>query len=235
MRMAILVSAFLEAVLTFVTLSGSAAAQTSSIGAAPPGATGLCRDGMYTFSKERKGSCRGRQGVQEWFAETSAVQPANEARDAANTTLTPPLSSSIPESAPGRNLRILIVYMGGNDCPPCVRWRANDLPRLKMTEAFRSVTFSYVQKTITSSVPPAMFLPDEVKPLKGQLDAAGGGRGGSAQVAIVVDGQVYDYYFGARSAEEVEQMILSIRNGTKYPFERCLKRDADKGCSLKAS
>ena len=58
---------------------------------------------------------------------------------------------------------------------------------------------------------------------------------GSAQVAIVVDGQVYDYYFRVRSAEEVEQMILSIRNGTKYPFERCFKRDSEKGCSLKAS
>ena len=235
MRTTIPLSLFTAAVLILITLSSSADAQTSSIAAAPPGATGLCRDGMYTFSKEKRGSCKGRQGVQEWFAEPSTAESVNDAKDFARAKVTPPLPSSIPENAPGRNLRILVVYMGGNDCPPCVHWRANDLPRLKTTEAFRSVTFSYVQKTIQSSVPPSMFLPDEVKPLKGQLDAAGGGRGGSAQVAIVVDGQVYDYYFGARSADEVEQMILSIRNGTKYPFERCLKRDADKGCSLKAS
>ena len=165
-------------------------------------------------------------------AETIATEPASHAPSAIST---PALPSAIPENAPGKDLRILIVYMGGNDCPPCVRWRANDLPRLKTTEAFRSVAFSYVQKTIQSAVPPTMFLPDEVKPLKSQLDAASGGRGGSAQVAIVVDGQLYDYYFGVRSAEEVEQMILAIRNGTKYPFERCLKRDGDKGCSLKAS
>jgi len=225
--------AFTVGVLAGGTLASPAAAQTSAFASAPSGATGLCRDGMYTFSKEKKGSCRGRQGIQEWFAESRDAEPA---QTAAPPTATPvPAQLSISDNAPGKDHRILIVYMGGNDCPPCVHWRANDLPRLKTTEAFRSVTFTYVQKTIQSPVPPAMFLPAEAKPYKDQLDAAGGGRGGSAQVAIVVDGEVFDYYFGARSAEEVEQMILSIRNGTKYPFERCLRRDASKGCSVRGS
>ncbi|HEV7445018.1 MAG TPA: hypothetical protein VGO18_20650, partial [Steroidobacteraceae bacterium] len=144
-----------------------------------------------------------------------------------------PVQTQISDTAPGKDRQILIVYMGGNDCPPCVAWRANDLPRLKATQAFQSVTFSYVQKTIQSPVPPAMFLPSDVKPYKNQLDAAGGGRGGSAQVAILVDGELFDYYFGVRSAEDVEQMILAIRNGTKYPFERCLRRDAWKVCTVK--
>jgi hypothetical protein len=187
---------------------------------------------MYTFSKEKKNSCRGRQGIQAWFADSRNV----EASTAAQPAVTPvPAQTSISDTAPGKDRRVHIVYMGGNDCPPCVYWRANDLPRLRATEAFRSVSFTYVQKTIPSAVPPAMFLPSDVKPYKDQLDAAGGGRGGSAQVAIVVDGELFDYYFGFRSAEEVEQMILAIRNGTKYPFERCLKRDASTRCVVRGS
>jgi hypothetical protein len=217
---------FALAVLVGATAAGPAPAQTSA--EPPAGATGLCRDGLYTFSKEKKNSCRGRQGIQVWFADSHDVEaPAPPA--------VTPIQTQISNTAPGKDRRILIVYMGGNDCPPCVAWRANDLPRLQATEAFRSVTFTYVQKTIQSPVPPAMFLPSDVKPYKDQLDAAGGGRGGSAQVAIVVDGELFDYYFGVRSAEEVEQMILAIRNGTKYPFERCLKRDAWKGCVVRGS
>lgn len=131
--------------------------------------------------------------------------------------------------------KIQLVYMGGNDCPPCVEWRAKELPKLKESKVFQQVTYSYVRKTIASAVPPTMFLPDDVKPLKDKLDFAGGGRRGSAQVAIIVDGEVYDYYFGTRSADDIEAMITAIREGTKYPFERCLKRDADRGCALKGA
>jgi hypothetical protein len=75
-------------------------------------------------------------------------------------------------------------------------------------------------------------LTSEVRPYKDQLDVASGGLGGSAQVAIIVDGKLYDYYFGSRSAEQVEQMILSIQNKTPYPFDRCFKRDG-RECAVK--
>lgn len=122
-----------------------------------------------------------------------------------------------------KNPDIHIVYMGGNDCPPCVAWRAVDMPKLEKTAAFKSIKFSYVWKTIGSSVPSAMFLPSEVKPYKEKLDAAGSGTRGSSQTAILVNGEVFDFYRGARSAEDIEKMILSIKSGEPYPFERCLK------------
>lgn len=227
--------AFTVGVVIVGTLTSPVAAQTSALASAPAEATGLCRDGMYTYSKEKKGSCRNRHGIQEWFADSRDAKLTVGA--AAPTENPAPSPASVSDSAPipDQDHRIHIVYMGGNDCPPCVYWRANDLPRLKTTAAFRSVTFTYVQKTILSPVPPAMFLPAEVKTYKNQLDAAGGGIGGSAQVAIFVDDQLFDYYFGSRSAEEVEQMILSIRKGTKYPFERCVKRNTSRGCSTKGT
>lgn len=235
MKVATAFLSFAVGILVGGACASTAVAKTSVLASAPPGATGLCRDGLYTFSKEKKGSCRGRQGIQEWFAESRDAGPALSATAPTAVPVPVPASDLDKAALPGQDRHIHIVYMGGNDCPPCVYWRAHDLQRLKVTEAFRFVKFTYVQKTIPSAVPPAMFLPDEVKPYKDQLDSAGGRRGGSAQVAILVDGELFDYYFGVRSAEDVERMILSIRNGTRYPFERCLKRDASTGCSVKGT
>ena len=118
---------------------------------------------------------------------------------------------------------IYMVYMGGNDCPPCVVWRSLELPKLRQSETFKSIRFTYVVKVIRSPVPPSFFLPEEVKPYKKKLDFASSGQGGSSQTAIIVDGEVYDYYYGYRTAAEVEQMIAAIRSGSQYPFNRCLK------------
>jgi hypothetical protein len=126
--------------------------------------------------------------------------------------------------------KIHMVYMGGNDCPPCVAWRAFELPKLKTTDAFKSIQFSHVDKTIRSAAPPAFWLPEEVKPYKDKLDVAGNRRGGSAQTAILVNGEVYDYYWGTRTAEQIEKMIVSIQSKTKYPFTPCARIKAGYTC-----
>ncbi len=132
-----------------------------------------------------------------------------------------------------RPATVQFVWMGGNDCPPCVAWRAQQLPKLEKTEIFESITFSYVPKTIKSSVPPRFFLPESVKPLKDKLDAASSGRTGSPQAAVVVNGEVFDYFFGARSAEDIEEMLRAARDGTRYPFPRCVKLLAGgRGCAV---
>ena len=119
--------------------------------------------------------------------------------------------------------KIHFIWMGGSDCPPCVNWRRFELPKLKESPEFKKIKFSYVIKMIRSSVPATFFLPDDVKPYKEYLDEASSGRGGSPQVAVIVDGKVYDYFHGERSAEELEKMFLAIRTGTTYPFKRCIK------------
>ena len=126
---------------------------------------------------------------------------------------------------------VVFVWMGGNDCPPCRAWRGVELPKLRTSDEFRAIRFVYVIKTITQAVPPAMFLPDEVKPFKTVLDAASGGGPGSPQAALLVDGQVYDYFFGVRSADDVEKMLRAIRTGTPYPFRRCERMSSlGRGC-----
>jgi hypothetical protein len=125
---------------------------------------------------------------------------------------------------------IHLIHMGGDDCPPCVQWRSAELPKLQRTPVFASIRFSYVRKPVRGSVPAAHLLPEEVRPLKPLLDAASGGNTGSPQTAIVVDGRVHDYYFGARSAADMEQMLLAIRERSAYPFPRCVRRGAGKAC-----
>ena len=118
---------------------------------------------------------------------------------------------------------VRLVWMGGADCPPCVAWRALERPKLQKSAEFKGVTFSYVPKVIRSSVPPGFFLPTEVKPHKEKLDYASSGRGGSPQAALLVNGEVVDYFHGTRSAEQIEAMLAAVRTGGPYPFERCLK------------
>jgi hypothetical protein len=126
-----------------------------------------------------------------------------------------------------------LIYMGGNDCPFCVAWVANELPILEKSDEFTKIQFSKVVTAIKSPVPPRFFLPSEVKPFKEKLDYASSGRSGSPQFSLMVDGEVYDYFHGTRTAKQIEDMLVSVRNGTTYPFKRCIKAsDAWKKCEI---
>ena len=133
------------------------------------------------------------------------------------------------------NPSIHIVYMGGNDCPPCRAWRSEELPKFEASDAFSRVRFSYVNKVIRSSVPPRFFLPEYVKPLKEKLDYAANGISGSPHTVIVVDGEVYDYIFGARTASQLEAAILAIESRSELPFKRCVRRLSQQDCESKDS
>lgn len=130
---------------------------------------------------------------------------------------------------------IHIIYMGGPDCPPCVAWRGLELPKLQKSATFNAIKFSYVAKSIKSAVPSEFFLPSEVKPYREKLHRAGGGMGGSSQTAVVVNGEIFDYYFGARSADDIVAMITSIKAGERYPFDRCVQffSSGRRTCSLR--
>lgn len=134
------------------------------------------------------------------------------------------LSSNVSAQTQNTKPEVHVIYLGGNDCPPCVAWRAVDFPKLQKTEVFKQVKFSFVTKAIKSPVPSTFFLPSEVKPFKEKLDIASNGRSGSPQFAVLIDGEVFDYFHGTRSAEEFEQMLLAIRNGGQYPFQACKRR-----------
>ena len=126
--------------------------------------------------------------------------------------------------------RIHFVHTGGNDCPPCAAWRGLELPKLQKLPAFQAIKFSFVVKTIGSPFPPSeSFLPVELKPMRAKLEQASGGRAGSPQQLLMVDGEVYDYWVGALDAAEIEARIAAITSGTRYPAVRCIRAYTTRG------
>jgi len=128
---------------------------------------------------------------------------------------------------------VVLVWFGGSDCPPCVAWRSEELPKLRLMDEFRGVRFIHVEKPVMSAIPPSLFLPVEVKEFKAKLDVAGAGRSGSPQVALIVDGEVYDFFRRVRSAREIADMLSAVRGNGKYPFNACVRVGAQgHACAL---
>ncbi len=59
---------------------GGAMALAKAPAAAPPGTTGMCKDGTYTSAASKSGACSGHDGVKKWYgapAEASTPAPAS--------------------------------------------------------------------------------------------------------------------------------------------------------------
>jgi hypothetical protein len=60
-------------------LLAAAGSHAQAPAAAPAGTTGVCKDGSYTSTANKRGACRGHQGVKDWYgaaAASGAAAPA---------------------------------------------------------------------------------------------------------------------------------------------------------------
>ena len=86
---------------------GATAVFAAAPSGAPSGTMGMCKDGSYSSSAEKKGACRGHKGVKEWYGEdaapaakpTSERSPASPPSSMAATTTTTTAKTTSPAIA----------------------------------------------------------------------------------------------------------------------------------------
>lgn len=143
-----------------------------------------------------------------------------------------PLASSAQDRRASKTIDF--VSMGADDCPPCVDWRRTELPKLQATPEFKDIRYTHVTKLIRSSVPAAFFFPADIKHLQPALKEASNGHTGSPHQALLVNGEIVDYWFGTGkgSAAEIVKMIQAINQNLPLPRKTCRKLKTLSSCQI---
>jgi hypothetical protein len=114
-----------------------------------------------------------------------------------------------------------LVYLGGPDCSFCKRWEASELPRLRQMEEFRHIRFTQVPKRIPEAVPLPADLPIHLKPMYDQMVRQTGGRRGSPQFVLLLDGVAVGGGFGTSAYHALMPTVTELvtqKTGKMMPF-----------------
>ncbi len=108
-------------------------------------------------------------------------------------------AAPIVQARVGPDSIIDLVYLGGPDCPYCRAWEARELPQLLKMEEYKHIRFTHVSKRISQPVPEPAQLPEHLKPMYDEMVRLTGGRGGSPQFVLLLDGVAVKGGFGTQA------------------------------------
>jgi hypothetical protein len=120
--------------------------------------------------------------------------------------------------------QIQIVFFGGDDCPICRSWLAQERPQWLASSAAKSVHLVVIDKSIKSRLAQITSWPSSIgNPLRAQLINASSQRAGSPFLALIVNDQLIDFFFGAPSAAFLGTLVEGVRGNVPYPTQPCLQ------------
>jgi hypothetical protein len=87
---------------------------------------------------------------------------------------------------------LAVVYIGGWDCGPCLRWRNTYRADWLASPEYRQVQWIEIEPPRLKEAYQARFWPDELKPILERLPL----KNGTPRFLVVRDGRVLDNQFG---------------------------------------
>src|SRR5476649_801210 len=106
-----------------------------------------------------------------------------------STVLTPALAQGA----------LTIIYVGGEDCPPCHYWKAKYKAEWLASPEFQKVQWIEVESHQLKEAYQARFWEGKLKPILDQLPR----KSGTPRFLVVRDGQVIDNQLGSNSWSRV--------------------------------
>lgn len=105
------------------------------------------------------------------------------------------LSSTALVSAEARPPALTVIYVGGQDCEPCFRWKNNYKARWLASPEYKKVQWIEVDPPRLREAYQARYWPEQLKPILDQLPL----KNGTPRFLVVRDGRVIDNQFGGNN------------------------------------
>jgi hypothetical protein len=123
-----------------------------------------------------------------------------------------------------QNGSVQLLFFGGSDCPVCRAWQAAHWPQWQASPEAKLAQFVFIDKTVKMDLNAIKFWPNLISPaLRQSLIKANGARRGSPQMALVVNGELVDFFYGPREASTLAAMVRGARGESLYPSRPCLQ------------